>query len=364
MVKMGVQILGAYAIGAIAFLKISNCHADPRLFLICIPPALLTIYLLGVALFAGFVNPILSDDDREWWARSSGYLLFTVVLWLIVFAVSLCADIFPGLLGWFLHGFCRHGLVAKMSGFNWASATTAISGLLALLTRDSNVVSPGASKGVAKIIGSIVLETACPVFIVALVFSLSVGETLIGRTMGHPGLCYLGLFIVLVLVAATLSCVVNVNRFSLHNTYRNRLIRTFLGASHRGRKPNSFTGFCERDNFYLKDIKTEQRPYHVICGTVNLHYPELGKNPPKSGVLFRVYPDLEPLRNELPADVLNFTKGDPAFPSDQLANQWYGEAQFESYRKLGREIGMRLFAHKDVSPIVNALSTTENREAI
>jgi hypothetical protein len=539
-----IQIIGAYAIGSIAFLQISRFPADPRLFLICIPPALLTIYLIGVALFAGFVNPILSDDDREWWSRSSGYLLFTLVLWLIVFGVSLCADIFPGLLVWFWHGFDKHSLMPKMSGITWASATAALSGLLAVLTRDSNVVSPGANKGIIKMIGSVVLVAACPVFIFALLFSLSIGEAAIGKASGHPGLCYLGLLIVLVLVATTLSCVVNVNRFSLHNTYRNRLIRTFLGASHAKRKPNSFTGFCEKDNLFLKDIRSNQRPYHVICGTVNLyagaelawqerratlftfsrdhcgcdfldyrptekfggpdgislgtaiaisgaaanpnmgfytapdrafvmtllnvrlgwwlgnpkfqkgepwrregpfpalwpliaemllltressnfinvsdgghfddtgvyeavrrrcstiflvdvntthenvarmirkvridfgvditlkrdfsgsgipgqlyliHYPKSERNQAASGVLIRVYPALEPFRSELPADVLNFSNGDPSFPSDQIANQWYGEAQFESYRKLGREIGMRLFAHKEVGPIVNAL---------
>jgi hypothetical protein len=36
-------------------------------------------------------------------------------------------------------------------------------------------------------------------------------------------------------------------------------------------------------------------------------------------------------------------------------NQWYGEAQFESYRKLGREMGIRLFADTRVKPIVDAL---------
>jgi hypothetical protein len=541
-----VQILGAYAIGAIAFLQISKFHPpqDPPnpqnalLFLICIPPGLLTIYLLGVALFAGFVNPILGDDDREWWARSSGYLLFAAALWLIVATMSLCVEIFPSLSGWYLPG-----VGGKISGINWTSATTGISGLLALLTRDSHVVSPGDDKGISKIIGSIVFAIACPVFIAALVLSLSIAESLIGQHMAHAGRFYVGLFIGLILIAVMLSFVVNVNRFSLHNTYRNRLIRTFLGASHRDRKPNPFTGFDEDDNVFFNEIVPEQRPYHVVCGTVNLYaganlawqerratlftfsrdhcgcdyldyrptakfggpkgitlgtamaisgaaanpnmgfytapdrafvmtllnvrlgwwlgnprfrkpwrregpfpalwplisemllltressnfinvsdgghfddtavyeavrrrcstiflvdantthenvarmirkvridfgvditlqhdfcdsgipgrlyliqYPESKNDPVKrSGVLLRVYPALEPFKNELPADVLDFAKGDPDFPSDQIVNQWYGEAQFESYRKLGREIGMRLFAHKTVRPIINAL---------
>ncbi len=41
---------------------------------------------------------------------------------------------------------------------------------------------------------------------------------------------------------------VNVNRFSLHALYRNRLIRAFLGATNPGRNPDMFTGFDERDN--------------------------------------------------------------------------------------------------------------------
>jgi hypothetical protein len=41
---------------------------------------------------------------------------------------------------------------------------------------------------------------------------------------------------------------VNINRFSMNGVYRNRLIRTFLGASHRGRKPNELTDFDTSDN--------------------------------------------------------------------------------------------------------------------
>jgi hypothetical protein len=56
------------------------------------------------------------------------------------------------------------------------------------------------------------------------------------------------------------------------------------------------------------------------------------------GILIRVYPALGPLKDEVSADVQNFATRDPNITADQLENQWYGEAQFESYRKLGREI--------------------------
>jgi hypothetical protein len=43
---------------------------------------------------------------------------------------------------------------------------------------------------------------------------------------------------------------VNVNIFSLHAMYRDRLIRAYLGASrkYQDRKPNWFTGFDPNDN--------------------------------------------------------------------------------------------------------------------
>ena len=547
-----VQVLGAYAIGATALIQIVTFPPSPLLYIICVPPALLLIYLLGVALFAGFVNPILSDDDREWWARAGGYLFFAAALWVIVAMVSLCEELFPPLWKWLFQD-----LGTGIPGVNWASVSTVVSGILALLTRESNVVGTGQSMGTLNKIGSFVFAIVCPVFIAALLLSLSLGEGLIAQHIDKFGLTlvlmgirvgYGGLFCVVLLIALTLTalamgCVVDVNKFSLHNTYRNRLIRTFLGASHRDRKPHPFTGFDEKDNVYLHEIDPKQRPHHIVCAAVNLYagenlawqerhaalftfspgfcgsdflhyrqthdyggpkgitlgtaiaisgaaanpnmgfytspdrafvmtllnvrlgwwlgnpnfpkqwrregpfpalrpllselllltresssfvnvsdgghfddtavyeavrrrcsmiflvdanathenvarmirkvridfgvditlrydlskegipghlyviqYPESARDRTKhSGVLVRVFPALDPFKDSLPADVINFSKGDPDFPSDRLENQWYGEARFESYRKLGWEIGTRLFANEKIKPLVEAL---------
>ncbi|WP_166299286.1 hypothetical protein [Bradyrhizobium sp. 2S1] len=61
-------------------------------------------------------------------------------------------------------------------------------------------------------------------------------------------------FIILLITGLGASHFININRFSLHNVYRNRLIRKVLGASHAGRTPNKFTDFDERDNLKLRDI--------------------------------------------------------------------------------------------------------------
>ncbi len=70
---------------------------------------------------------------------------------------------------------------------------------------------------------------------------------------------------------------VNVNRFSLHATYRNRLVRAYLGAARAGtggdgrplRDPHPFTGFDPRDNIELASL-THPRPLHLVNMTLNL----------------------------------------------------------------------------------------------
>ena len=62
---------------------------------------------------------------------------------------------------------------------------------------------------------------------------------------------------------------INVNKFSLHALYRNRLIRAFLGASRTVRKPHWFTGFDPDDNFRVRDLNPG-RPFHVINIALNL----------------------------------------------------------------------------------------------
>jgi len=94
-----------------------------------------------------------------------------------------------------------------------------------------------------------------------------------------PGRLFLAVAITAPL-AFFISRQVNINRFSLHDLYRNRLVRAYLGASHRDRKPNPFTGFDLEDNPLIHTIwpqqaKTgEQNPvrrlYHIVNCTLNV----------------------------------------------------------------------------------------------
>src|SRR5262249_8548338 len=55
-------------------------------------------------------------------------------------------------------------------------------------------------------------------------------------------------------LAWAISWQVDLNQFSLHTFYRNRLVRCFLGAS-RQRKPHPFTGFDDDDDLSFGDLK-------------------------------------------------------------------------------------------------------------
>ena len=70
---------------------------------------------------------------------------------------------------------------------------------------------------------------------------------------------------------------VDVNEFSMHLFYRNRLVRAYLGASNVGRNPHPFTGFAPDDDLMLNDlIPTLARhsayagPYPLSCTALNL----------------------------------------------------------------------------------------------
>ena len=85
---------------------------------------------------------------------------------------------------------------------------------------------------------------------------------------------FLGGFLVLGFVIWLASYYVNINRFSLHAIYRNRLIRAYLGASRDERHPDRFTGFDDADNVRMhelwpKDIEP-RKLFHVVNMALNV----------------------------------------------------------------------------------------------
>jgi hypothetical protein len=68
-----------------------------------------------------------------------------------------------------------------------------------------------------------------------------------------------------------LSWRVDVNDFSLHHFYRNRLVRCYLGASNGTRNPHPFTGFDENDDLPLSTFAgSYPGPYPLLNASLNI----------------------------------------------------------------------------------------------
>jgi hypothetical protein len=123
------------------------------------------------------------------------------------------------------------------------------------------------------------LIIAAVLFFVLLAIVISWALLLIGSQswLQNPNDWTSQLFAVFLLTGATLifgivmGFFINANKFSLHATYRNRLIRAYLAASRTTgtRKPSLFTGFDPADNFALCKLSPE-KPLHVLNGALNL----------------------------------------------------------------------------------------------
>src|SRR5947209_19359897 len=56
---------------------------------------------------------------------------------------------------------------------------------------------------------------------------------------------------------------IDVNKFSLHAMYRNRLIRAYLGASDDHDGVNQYLGFATNDDLRISEFLTELMHFHV-----------------------------------------------------------------------------------------------------
>jgi hypothetical protein len=127
-----------------------------------------------------------------------------------------------------------------------------------------------------------VFGLAAPAFAVSLFIALAIlNEDLLDVIAARGWFAALGPYTPLVEVLALMAVLaiggllmdflVNINRFSLHGMYRDRIIRTFLGASRHplDRRPHAFTGLDRADNLPMHALAQTRRPLHVINVTLN-----------------------------------------------------------------------------------------------
>ncbi|HEU4597324.1 MAG TPA: patatin-like phospholipase family protein [Pyrinomonadaceae bacterium] len=278
-------------------------------------PAYLLHFFLGLTLFVGFTsrrseksprerrvraggagNPLgklwwyvthpfdrtyVEDEDREWLARASAWIFIVAGGWLLI------------------GGLVIFGPLLYFEFGNWLAAAGGASGLLALLGGGS-ARTPGSKqegmKGKLQTLGVNVLVLASFVFFACIVIAVSLlTATVIAwlaqfftptiaallsisprnlaafaehypfqsrenvfRVLHFPSWLYvLVLALGLQIFGRVFAALINLNKFSLHAGYRDRIIRAFLGASRLGgeRDANPFTGFDPRDNLHMEELR-------------------------------------------------------------------------------------------------------------
>ena len=237
-------------------------------------------YLIGELLYVGVASFSQKGDmDREWLARSSGWLVATAVGWALFSAIALLV---PDHLdaAWASIGGALSGIVTGALGWsNLTAATTAAQSL--------KNISPMRIASTAAVICAVLVTSLLSLLDQTLEHHLVAWpypwtwirlSTVVGRTLTVDVTMMLGLII----AAIVLSRFINVNRFSMHALYRNRLVRAFLGSarvSDPDRNPDPFTGFDPDDNVHLTDLKsrsarndpaTGERLFHVINAALNV----------------------------------------------------------------------------------------------
>lgn len=237
---------------------------------------------LGLASYAGD-----GDINREWLARSSGWFVAFTVGWATLAAIVLYAH---NIQDWVLGIVAAVGAGAGIAG-SWIGSS-------------AKTLATVAGKRVESLSMSTILSLATVTFLAALaivISSMLPGMLCASYTARSGEYCssaqprdlvvLAGLMIVACAVAAGLIAVfVNVNRFSSHAIYRNRLIRAFLGAARAQAKPRKkgsdragrdtsptrdpFTGFDAEDNPRMTELVRPdgQRPrlFHVINMALNV----------------------------------------------------------------------------------------------
>ena len=273
----------------------------------------MSIVLLTGVLHLGLVGRGSTDLVREWWARLGGYLMLITIGWLLLAGVTAFAplavrltllkmkgwSIAPALL-WLLHNYLgvRAARSAVTSGKKAddiaaqkngdAKADNGKTGSWTDLLKSPKVMNFIARLAPYVFIVGLVLVVSTVVQIaIGLVFNLgdttelwwSNGEqnwkVISGdywRILESGSAAWLaGVGGIFFLAALGLSWRVDVNDFSLHHFYRNRLVRCYLGASNDQRKPEPFTGFDEGDDFSLCSLDEKYPgPYPILNAALNI----------------------------------------------------------------------------------------------
>ena len=207
--------------------KHGRCVEPGTLYAIFAPPFFFFFYFLAINLQIGLLGRYFLESRREWIARFRGLGAMVCLGWI---ALTSIAYLGPVLIAWI-----NVTPALRNSSILIFLATHAITLYSGASSKTDGKPSPGSFFGYKPL--DLVGMIGAPIAVLLL---LVVDSALLDRGLcTHPILVSLGIVVTLALFGWR----IDVNEFSMHGFYRNRLARAYLGATNPKRSPDPFTGF-------------------------------------------------------------------------------------------------------------------------
>jgi hypothetical protein len=240
-----------------------------RTVLVLLPPLILTGPLLTMLFLVGLIGRTFQDARREWLSRLAAWMGLYILGWILFSGFSL-----------FGHGIVLllwHKLTAGLPVLV-AWLTTSVGGLLA--AKSSKTSGAKDDKAASKLNAAELLAVIGPYVFMAgsIVLISSLAEVVLRRAESAGSISVIAGYLVPLGICVLFAWRVDINEFSMHAFYRNRLARCYLGASNIPRHPNPFTGFDDADaEVAVSDLlpaKGYNGPFPIFCTALNLTFGE------------------------------------------------------------------------------------------
>lgn len=273
------------------------------------PPMVLLVVIWGVSLHIGLMGVDFPDASREWLARVAAVLSILMVAWVVLTGIAIHGPYVVAWLGFNYGGTAVAALTAWMGATAFGvkagqspatGAECARPGLKEVLTKVAPAIfllgflifiATGVHYGLSGILGVVPRIASTDHATTSLAIYLP-GErppdpyaqwfAPLGQFVNHydevlndTALPEAAALILLATgtIALLLPLRVNINEFSMHHLYKNRLVRCYLGAGNPDRRPNPFTGFDPKDDIPIQEFRAGagyHGPYPIVNTALNL----------------------------------------------------------------------------------------------
>ena len=229
-------------------------------------------FAVMLSLFIAVFNREMDREEREWATRLVSIALMTGSAWLVITGLVT----FSAWLAVLVYSLQEYETI----GASGASALAASAVWIGVSSWAARLASSSTVKAVTqKYWKQLLLKLGPPLFLAGLLILCGFAATLLVLWLGGPNALWLGSEVWWLLagslaIFAISGAVLDYNEFSLHGFYRDRIVRSYLGASNADSPATDSTWNIRTDDLPLhclaQSVQHGGAPFHIINTAVNL----------------------------------------------------------------------------------------------